>query len=65
VLRRMVRVCAEWRRSPTAPESHPSGGTLSWRRDLRVFLGIARPPKMPSDGIESKRGEDMYVTIYS
>jgi hypothetical protein len=54
------RVRMGWRRSPTTPGSHPSGGTLSRRRNPRVCLGIDIPPKTPLDDIESKRGEDGY-----
>jgi hypothetical protein len=34
------------------------GGTPSWRRDHRVYLGIDRPPKTPLNDVEPERGED-------
>jgi hypothetical protein len=37
-------------RSPTTPRSDP-GGTPSGRRDPRVCLRIARPPKTPPDDV--------------
>jgi hypothetical protein len=42
----------------TTPRSDTPGGTSSGRRDPRVRLGIGRPPKMPSNDVESKRCED-------
>jgi hypothetical protein len=36
----------------------PTGRDPSERTDTRVYLGVGRPPKMPSDDVESKRCED-------
>jgi hypothetical protein len=51
-------VCAKMVALTTGPGSDILGGTPSGRRDPRLCLGIGRPPKMPPDNVESKRGED-------
>ena len=47
------------RRSPSALDLTPPGGTSSGRRDHRVCLGIDKLPKTPPNDVESKRGEDL------
>lgn len=54
---RSAHAPGRWR-SPTTPGSHCWGGTLSRRRDPRVYFVAGRLSKAPIDGIESKRDED-------
>jgi hypothetical protein len=54
---RTVRDGIECRLLRSRPRSSLLGGTPSRRRELRVCLGISRPPKTPLVNVESKRGE--------
>jgi hypothetical protein len=55
---RTVRTCAGAAAFANNTWISLPGGVPSGRRDLRVCLGIDRPPKTSSDDVEWKRGED-------
>jgi hypothetical protein len=55
---RMVRVCTGVAAFANSTRILPLGTDPSGRSDLRVCLGIGRPPKTPPDDVESKRGEE-------
>jgi hypothetical protein len=55
---RTIHDGAEGRFLHSIPRFLLSGRTLSGRRELRVCLGVGRPPKTPLIDVEPTRGED-------
>jgi hypothetical protein len=53
----MVHDAAEGHLLRSKPGSRLPGGTPSWRRDLRLCLGIDRPDETPLVDVEPKRGK--------
>jgi hypothetical protein len=61
----MVSVCVEAAKFGNSTWIWLLGGTPSGRRDPRICLRIDIPAETPTDDVESKRGEEDYVVVYS